>query len=148
MPRVLLDTAAYIDIQRAEKHWREAWAANTIRNLSSHSTGFGKACLCPVGIMEIVQGFGNQEMQGATKRFLEHVLPRFEVVDFSVEESCLAGELYSRLESNGQRIGVVDTVLAATALVQNLTLVSPNRKHFDRICRLGYRLNVENWREP
>ena len=51
------------------------------------------------------------------------------------------GKMRWDLESKGQRIDDMDLLIAATALQENLTLVTGNVKHFDRIANLS----VENW---
>lgn len=57
--------------------------------------------------------------------------------------SCLKkyGEIRWLLESKGIKIGDMDTFIAATALEEDLILVTGNIKHFDRVPGL----KVENW---
>jgi tRNA(fMet)-specific endonuclease VapC len=47
------------------------------------------------------------------------------------------------LESKGQKIGDMDTFIAATALEEDLIVVTGNVEHFSRIPGL----KVENWME-
>lgn len=51
------------------------------------------------------------------------------------------GELRWMLEKNGQKIGDMDMFIAATALEENLILVTGNTDHFSRIPGL----RIENW---
>lgn len=51
------------------------------------------------------------------------------------------GELRWSLESKGVKIGDMDTFIAATALEEDLILVTGNTKHFSRIPEL----KIENW---
>jgi tRNA(fMet)-specific endonuclease VapC len=52
----------------------------------------------------------------------------------SDEETCkIFGRERGRLRTIGQRIGDMDLMIAATALQYDLTLLSNNRRHFDRI---------------
>ncbi len=147
MPSVLLDTTSYIDLQRAKKHRREPWAVNTIKRAATHRATHGKPGISPLGIMEITLGFEENLKEANLRTFLDDILPMFEVVGFGVPEACLAGEIYAKLEGNRQRIGVADTGIAATAIVHGLTVVTSNVKHFQRVASLGYRLNLENWRD-
>ena len=144
MPRVLLDTAAYFDIQRAKKHQRQPWAIQTLRHLAADSAKHGRPGLILLSVMEISAGF-EEELQTTT--FVENVLPMFELVEFGLAEACLAGEIFRKLEANRQRIGVADTGIAATAIQQGLTVVTSNLKHFQRIIDLGFPLILENWRD-
>jgi predicted nucleic acid-binding protein len=70
----------------------------------------------------------------------------FEIVPYGVVEATLGGEIYGKLEARGQRIGVVDTGIAATAIVHGLAVATSNVDHFGRVCDLGYPLMLENWR--
>lgn len=51
------------------------------------------------------------------------------------------GEIRWELEKQGLRIGDMDMFIAATALEENLILVTGNVKHFERI----QGLNIVNW---
>lgn len=51
------------------------------------------------------------------------------------------GEIRWRLEKQGFRIGDMDMFIAATALEEDVTLVTGNVKHFERIPGL----KIENW---
>lgn len=147
MPRVLLDTAAYLDIQRAKKHLRQPWAVHTLRHLASDSAKHGKPGLILLSVVEISAGFEEALRPSKLKTFLEVVLPMFELVDYGLPEACLTGELYRKLEAGRRRIGVADTAIAATAVTKGLTVVTSNTAHFQRIIDLGYPLALENWRE-
>lgn len=52
-----------------------------------------------------------------------------------------AAEIYASLFTSGQLIGDADILLAATALVNGLTLVTNNEDHFRRISGL----EIDNW---
>jgi tRNA(fMet)-specific endonuclease VapC len=44
------------------------------------------------------------------------------------------------------QIGLADAIIAGIAIEQNLTLVSGNLSHYQRIQSLGYSLKLDNWR--
>jgi len=67
------------------------------------------------------------------------------VFDRSCAET--AGKIYADLERTGQPIGRADPMIAAIAIQHNLTLVSGNTDHYQRIQNLGYSLKIENWRQ-
>jgi predicted nucleic acid-binding protein len=50
------------------------------------------------------------------------------------------------LERTGQPIGRADPMIAALALRHDLTLVTGNIAHYQRIQALGYNLSLDNWR--
>jgi len=54
-----------------------------------------------------------------------------------------AANIYADLHQRGVLIGDADILIAATAMVNNLTLVTNNTKHFKRI----HQLRLSNWAE-
>ena len=54
-----------------------------------------------------------------------------------------AADIYANLHQRGELIGDADILIAATAMVEERTLVTNNRRHFDRV----EDLRVENWLE-
>ncbi|WP_445638737.1 PIN domain-containing protein [Nostoc sp. DSM 114161] len=69
-----------------------------------------------------------------------------EVLTLELSDAELAGRIYADLERTGQPIGLADAIIAAIAIQQNLTLVSGNLSHYQRIQALGYNLKLDNWR--
>ena len=61
-------------------------------------------------------------------------------------EAVLAGKIYADLETTGKRIGYPDCMIAAIAISHNLTLVTGNLSHYQRIQDLDYSLRLDNWR--
>jgi tRNA(fMet)-specific endonuclease VapC len=55
---------------------------------------------------------------------------------------------YAALAKARLSIGVVDTLIAATAISQRLILINGNTKHFSGVQAAGFPLTLENWREP
>lgn len=63
------------------------------------------------------------------------------VMPLSDEAIVAATEVYADLYRRGELIGDADILIAATAMVNAMTLVSSNERHFRRV--IGLRL--ENW---
>jgi len=73
---------------------------------------------------------------------LEHLLlPNVNVLDFDCAAAYVAGEIRADLDARGRPLAFVDIQIAATALAHDLTLVTGNTQHFDRINDL----QVEDW---
>jgi tRNA(fMet)-specific endonuclease VapC len=53
----------------------------------------------------------------------------------------VAADVYAHLHASGQPVGDADILIAATALVHHLTVVTNNESHFRRIPGI----DVENW---
>ena len=72
---------------------------------------------------------------------IESILARATVVPFDAAAGRVYGEIRSELERAGTPIGDADTRIAAIAMVHNLTVVTANVRHFQRVAGLA----VENW---
>ncbi len=68
-------------------------------------------------------------------------LSRIRILPFGEAEGIRAGDLLAVLESRGTPIGVEDVLIGATALQENLTVVTRNTRHFRKIPGL----EVESW---
>ena len=69
------------------------------------------------------------------------------MLPLDLDAAVLAGRMYGDLERTGQPIGRADPMIAATAIVHDLVLVTGNGAHYERIRQLGYALELDNWRE-
>ena len=96
--------------------------------------------------MEIVKGFHKMGKTEALRRFLQG-MQNSEVLSFDEPSAEIVGRIYGDLEKAGQPIGRADVMVAAIALRYELTLVTGNTRHYERIQRLGYLLHLDNWRE-
>ena len=67
----------------------------------------------------------------------------FPVIDIGRSSMDIFGEIKSNLERKGNIIEDMDILIAATALLHNLILVTNNVKHFEKIKDLI----MENWKE-
>lgn len=95
--------------------------------------------------MEIVKGWHRLQREDRVQSFLS-MLPTVEVLSLDTHAAELAGRIYADLQRVGQPIGVADSIIAAIALENNLTLVTGNQAHYRRIQLLSYDLKLENWR--
>ena len=66
---------------------------------------------------------------------------RLPSVEWSIESADHYGVLKHTLKTQGTPIGDMDTLIAAHALAENLSLVSHNTRHFERIPGL----KLEDW---
>lgn len=66
----------------------------------------------------------------------ESELARFEILPYVYEIAKISAQIDATLATQGQIISITDTIIAATAQHYNLTLVTRNSEHFQRIERL------------
>lgn len=74
-------------------------------------------------------------------RFRQILLPNLAVLPFDASAAWRYGEVRAALERRGSPIGDADLRIAAIALSRELTMVTTNVRHFERVPGL----RVENW---
>jgi len=90
--------------------------------------------LSVVSLGELYEGVYYSRDPEASERSLQRFLNRELTILGIDEETCKRfGRERGRLRTMGQRIGDMDLMIAATALQYDLTLLTNNRRHFDRI---------------
>ncbi len=77
------------------------------------------------------------------RSMLAKVLSCVTVLDFTYAAAIRAGELRGERKQAGTPVGYEDGLIAAAALVADLTFVTRNVRHFDHVAGL----KVENWFE-
>jgi tRNA(fMet)-specific endonuclease VapC len=109
------------------------------RNLQEHLHDPIKVSV--VTLMELYYGaYKSQKVESnlAKVKTIESIL---EVVPLGTESAEIFGIYKSKLEKAGTRLDDFDLILASCALAHNVTLVTNNTKHFERI----EGLKVTNW---
>jgi tRNA(fMet)-specific endonuclease VapC len=74
-------------------------------------------------------------------RIVDDIIFRIIVLPFGENEAYMVGDILAGLQKAGQKIGLEDIFIAATALIQNCVLVTANTRHYSRIKDL----KIENW---
>lgn len=72
---------------------------------------------------------------------LNQFLIPLEIIDFDYKATIEYGLIRTELEKKGTPIGPLDTLIGAHALSLGLTIVTNNKKEFERI----EGLKIENW---
>ena len=75
------------------------------------------------------------------RRTVDLLLNEFPVLPWTGQAADCYGEIAAHLQQTGQLIGVMDTQIAAHALVLGLPLVTHNARHFKRVPEL----KLEDW---
>ena len=83
------------------------------------------------------------DSQSIWSRIAAEILPRVHVLEFDTNAALAAGDLEAKLERLGRPISPEDLLIASVALTRNLTFVTRNVQHFERI----EKLKIENWFE-
>lgn len=138
MDKALLDTDIFSEILKGI-NLRVAARASTYRSTEGCYT------ICIVTVIEIVKGWHKLQREDKIQQFFAEISDA-ELLTLELSDAELSGRIYADLERTGQPIGLADAIIAAIAIQQDLTLVSGNLSHYQRIQGLGYSLKLDNWR--
>jgi len=138
MDKALLDTDILSEVLRAKN-------PNIVARVADYKAAFGRLTITAITVMEIVKGLRKMGREDAIQKFLEGVSAG-EVLAFDSSAAEIAGRIYGDLERSGQPIGRADPMVAAIAIQSQLTLITGNTDHYQRIQALGQPLKLDNWR--
>lgn len=96
--------------------------------------------ITPMTVTELYDGAYKTGNQRALDETEESVMS-LEILDYDYDAAKEAGRLLCELEKSGNKIGEMDTLIAAIALRHGETLLTRNAKHFAKIPGL----KVEKW---
>lgn len=101
--------------------------------------GEGPLAVTAVTAHELWQGaFGSTDADRSVAS-VARFLAAFTVLPYDGESARVGGQLAASLGAEGRPIGDLDTMIAATALVQGAALVTRNARHFRRVKDLRLR---------
>jgi tRNA(fMet)-specific endonuclease VapC len=86
-----------------------------------------------ISLYELEVGIAKSNNPKKRKQQLELLTSRITVLPFAAKEAELAAMVRAELENLGTPIGPYDNLIAGIALSSNATLVTHNRKEFNRV---------------
>lgn len=100
--------------------------------LVNHFRNYDKLYISSVTEFEVINGSTSEHFQ-----FWNKMLLRFTILDFGSRAARQATEIVRQLKTKRKSIDKPDLFIAATSVVNGLTLDTTNRKHFIHIDTLG-----------
>ncbi len=110
-----------------------------LENLARHQ--HAPLRISAVSLMELYYGAYKSERVAASLASVRRIESAFSILPVDATISETFGMMKADLESKGTPLQDADLMIAATALSNNLVLVTNNEKHFSRIDGL----KLENW---
>ncbi len=117
----LCDTNVISELTRREPNVGVLEWANSIRNVT----------ISAVTLDEIVYGLAWRPIPRIVSWFEEFLETHCDVLPVSVQIARVSGQLRGQLQARGQTRSQADMLIAATARVHGLTLVTRNVRHFE-----------------
>ena len=130
--KYMLDTNICIYIIRHQPE-------NVIRKFMEHDSE--DICISAVTYAELAHGVEKSQAREKNRIALMVLLSEIQIVPFDDLAAQIYGEVKADLQKKGTPIGPMDTLIAAHAKAQNLTLVTNNTKEFARVDGL----KLEDW---
>ncbi|MBN1997000.1 PIN domain-containing protein [candidate division KSB1 bacterium] len=94
-----------------------------------------------ITVAELYYGAYNSSKQKENIKLLKRLIFELNIINFDPKAGEVFGKIKVMLKKYGKIINDSDIFIASTAVSNNLTLVTNNEKHFQRIDDL----KVENW---
>ncbi|MBW6509934.1 MAG: type II toxin-antitoxin system VapC family toxin [Desulfuromonadales bacterium] len=112
---------------------------NVAKNLLNHSPR--EIGIPSIVLFELEVGIAKSSAPDKRMEQLEEIISIVSILDFTAKEAKVAAAIRAQLEKAGTPIGPFDTLIGATALANQSTLVTHNTKEFSRIAKL----QIEDW---
>lgn len=95
-----------------------------------------------ITVFEIVYGAEKSQRPEFHLKNLESILlPAVNIVGFDTKSAYVCGRIRAKLEKLGTPLDLADLEIASIAIANDLTLITNNVRHFERVPLLRY----ENW---
>jgi tRNA(fMet)-specific endonuclease VapC len=101
----------------------------------------GHMAVSSITVAELIHGVEKSQDPGRNLSVVEDFCSRLAILPYTHEAAYHYGNIRTTLEQSGQTIGVNDLHIAAHARSHGLTLVSNNRREFERVPGLL----LDNW---
>jgi len=111
-----------------------------VQRVSDYLELFEKLTINIISYYEILRGLKDLGNEEKLKRF-ENFVQENELVSIRKETIEKAAEIYAYLKKEGNLIEDADILMASTAIVEDLILITNNIKHFKRVKGL----KIDNW---
>ena len=115
--RILLDTDILVDFFHNQKYAKDLLTEVLLK---------GSLYISILSVAELRTGFTSQQ----AKLLLPKLYKTVVIVNLSLEIAELAGKFRSEYRSQGISLPTVDTLIAATAIVEDCQLVTRNKKDY------------------
>ena len=111
------------------------------RALTTFNQHAAQLSISSITLAELLHGVEKSTRPGQNLRQVEDFVSRLTLLEYGNKAATHYGDIRANLERRGALIGVNDLHIAAHARSEGLTLVSNNRKEFERV----EALRLENW---
>ena len=101
---------------------------------------YQQTCISAITCAELLYGAARRNLSALTRK-VNAFCSLVSCIDWTAEAARQYARLRSALEAEGQPLGTMDMLIAASALAEKTVLVTNNTAHFSRVPGL----KLENW---
>ena len=116
--------------------------------LNSIAENFDHSCICSVIWAEILTGIktlaNGKRKDALLNYYLNTIQKAYDILPFDSFAASIYSDLVERLKNKGNPLPKLDLMIAATAISNNLILVTRNTTDFEPINEVS-NLMIENW---
>ena len=98
-------------------------------------------CVSVITLSELEYGASKSNWGERSRQTINAFLANYEVLPFLEKDAVLFGQIRAKLAGEGTPIGLLDAMIGAQGLANNLTVVTHNIREFERIPGLS----IEDW---
>jgi tRNA(fMet)-specific endonuclease VapC len=120
----VVDTDVCVDALRGQQ--------GAVDELAALERG-GPLAIAAITAHELWEGAFGSDNPDRSVAAVAHFMSAFAVIPYDEATARQGGEIAATLARSGRPIGDLDTMIAATAMVQGATLVTRNAQHFRRV---------------
>ena len=111
-----------------------------VEKVSDYLESFDKLTINIISYYEILRGLKDLGNEKKLRKF-DDFIQENELISIEKETIETAAEIYAYLKKKGNLIEDADILMASTAIVEDLVLITNNINHFKRVKRL----KLDNW---
>lgn len=117
--------------------------SSVIQKSKEYQQKYGKLKISELTYYECLRGYKYSNATKKLELFLR-LIEAIEIIPLSKSIYNKASVIYAKLKQTGFPTGEFDLLIAATAIENNLSVVTNNTKHYSKI-KDFFNLNIENW---
>lgn len=125
---VFLDSSIIIDFLRNKQE-----TLNKIRKLYESNAELSTSS---INVFELLKGALRSSKETPEKVY--SFLSNIKILNFDSESAKKSAEIFEELRKRGELIDIADLMIASVVIMNNETLLTDNRKHFERISEIRF----------
>ena len=102
--------------------------------------GFKNLAICEITLAELIYGAAKSQQTEKNMKVVDDFAKKIEIIPI-LNSLKVSGKEKARLKSIGKTVGDLDLFIGATAIVNDMTMVTRNTREFERIDGIS----IENW---